>query len=174
MFVYESGQASPVKRQRALRVSFDQKCINTCRLFEKDGGSGAFMAHLTDPANEAMHDFAAGFYSSSHLETILTHCYAKSESVRVRIDEWYEAQSHERLKRKISKELDALKDALLFEMKDVTAAYLLDFTLEEKIFPLLEKYAPFTRDLIIRAVQTDRAANENIIKLPEIVRSYHY
>lgn len=172
MFIQETGRDDPTERRRGPRVSFDQKCIDTCALFEKDGGSGAFMAHLTDPANTAMHDLAAGFYSSAHLETILTQCYESSEKVRARMDEWARLKNEANVKRRISNELDDLKKALQHEMKDVTADYLVNFSLEEKILPLLERCCPFTRDLIICGVQTDRASKENMIKLPDIVRSF--
>ena len=66
-------------------------------------------------------------------------------------------------------EMESVKTELSIETKDLTPELIRGFDFKEQIAGVLEKKAPLLNSLLRRAVQSDRAAENNAFKSPELV-----
>ncbi|KAA1478770.1 hypothetical protein DENSPDRAFT_788418 [Dentipellis sp. KUC8613] len=147
----------------------DDRCLEALSLFEHRGGSRAFLTHLFDPnSSNAVQSRAAGFYRTNRLSEILD-LWWKDGSGRRQIEEWIESKSVEAVEGIITKEMDALTHKLQKNIKDTNPEELLEFTLDSTIQPAIDEASLTTFCLIVHALQTDRAVQENKKKRPDTI-----
>ena len=66
-------------------------------------------------------------------------------------------------------EMESIKPEMTAETKDLTPELIIGFDFKKQIAELLEKKAPLLNGLLRRAAQSDRAAENNAFKSPELV-----
>ena len=66
-------------------------------------------------------------------------------------------------------EMESVKSELSIETKDLTPELIRGFDFKDQITGVLEKKAPLLNSLLRRAAQSDRAAENNAFKSPELV-----
>lgn len=163
-----SSRSHSLPRLRAEKTSADQRCINSIRTWAgaKQSGVGELFCHVFSSTSPEVHGFAKGFLDSGYLQPLLDLLW---EHARESFEAWLTPKAVGHVKTLMSSEMNALTKAFKFSFSQLTPEFLLGFDLKTTIQPKVKKFAPNVDSIIRNALQTDRAAKDNVDKDPDTV-----
>lgn len=132
----------------------------------KESGVGELFCHVFSSTSPEVHGFAKGFIGSDYLQPLLDLLW---EHAREGFEAWLTPKAVGHVQMTMSSEMNALAKAFKFSFSQLTPEFLLGFDLKTTIQPKVKKFAPTVDSIIRNALQTDRAAKENVDKDPDTV-----
>lgn len=118
--------------------------------------------------NPAFRNDQIGFHKSKGLNHFLNVVQSHPQG-RTNLDMWMRPRAIEMVEKRVSAEMDGLKEDLCMSMLDVTPEFLVNFNLKRDLTDLFVAKSPWLRRVLMASCQTSRAVNNNTYKTPDAV-----
>ncbi|KAI0037503.1 hypothetical protein FA95DRAFT_1578797, partial [Auriscalpium vulgare] len=167
----DSASSAPARdRVRAPRMTLDERCCTALDTItvRRRGGIETLLLHVFGPtASEQTRKHAERFFSDSEKMSAVLDCWYESPEGREVMQSWMKKHAVEYVKGVVDDEMTTIAAKFQLKLADATPEHLLNFRVDTHVYDVLDSKAPVILSLLKRAMQSDRAAQENTLKRPD-------